>query len=286
MFLINPISGTKSKKNIPEKIAGYFKNSSFEIEIRTTSKPGDGFEIAAAEKDNFSAIVAVGGDGSINEIGSALIHSNCCLGVIPAGSGNGLARSLGIPIKIDKALERIFRFDPKVIDAGKVNEHVFLCTAGFGFDAQIAARFDETEKRGFKTYVNLVLKELTAYQDKTYTIRIGEQVFEKKATICTVANAKQFGNGFIISPGSNPSDQQLELIFIERFNLFGKPLNSLKFFAGNIHTSNYFEQHNFNHEIEIASADQSLFPIHADGEKLAPAHSVTVRILKSAIQIL
>ena len=153
VFIMNPISGTTNKAGIPELIAKTLDTNTFDYEIRLTEHAGHAFEIATEAKDNgVDVVVAVGGDGTVNEVARAIVHSNTALGIIPCGSGNGLARHLMIPMQLKKAIEVINEYQIHDLDYGIINEHPFFCTCGMGFDAFVSMKFAEAGKRGPITY--------------------------------------------------------------------------------------------------------------------------------------
>ena len=150
---MNPISGTTNKAGIPELIAKTLDTNTFDYEICLTEHAGHAFEIATEAKDNgVDVVVAVGGDGTVNEVARAIVHSNTALGIIPCGSGNGLARHLMIPMQLKKAIEVINEYQIHDLDYGIINEHPFFCTCGMGFDAFVSMKFAEAGKRGPITY--------------------------------------------------------------------------------------------------------------------------------------
>lgn len=286
LFIINPISGVGKKNIIPPLIEKHLDKTKFSYSISYTEHRGHGKEIALQQKQNYDAIVAVGGDGSVNEIGGALVGSNCALAIIPCGSGNGLARHAKIPLKYDKAIERINQFNIQRIDAGKVNDKIFLGTCGFGFDALIAKKFDEYHKRGFASYVKLVLREFKNYKSNTYSFQLDGKTFERKALMCSVANSSQFGNGFTISPLSDLQDGKFELIFLEQIGLFRFPFLARKFFNGTIHQSKHFESFSFNSDLTISVQESGQTFLHVDGEPAESALNFQISIIPKGLHLI
>lgn len=147
-LIINPFSGTESKKSIPEDVAAAFDQKKVDLMIRVTGYPEHATEIARkAAKKKYRYVIAAGGDGTVNEVARALVNTDTTLGILPLGSGNGLARDLGIPMDTEKALDIILRGNTRTIDYGIANDHIFFCTCGFGFDAFVSDRFAEDKKR-------------------------------------------------------------------------------------------------------------------------------------------
>lgn len=284
IFLINPISGVGQKKDIPALIEQHIQQHSYQI--RYTQYRGHGSEIAAAEKDQAKAIIAIGGDGTVNEVAAALTGSNCAIGIIPTGSGNGLARHLKIPLTIKAALERINRFEIQTYDTGMVNDHFFVGTAGFGFDAHIAHCFDEHPKRGFLTYASLIAKEYKKYQPRHYIITLEDQKIERSALFCAVANSSQFGNGFTISPGSDMQDGKMELVLVDKFPLIESMIVGTRFFTQSIENSKHYERIPFNKNISIEVNSTDVVRFHLDGEPLQDGPQFDISIQAQSLQII
>ncbi len=264
LFLINPISGIGRKNDLPKLIETHLKNHKYEI--RNTEYRKHGEEIAESEKNNFDAIIAIGGDGTVNEIAGALAGSNCSLGVIPAGSGNGLARHLKIPLNVKSAIERIDAFEPQLYDTGLVNDLFFAGTCGFGFDGYIAELFDKYPKRGFLSYAKLIAREYKKYEPLSYEIEVNGETIKSNALVCAVANSSQFGNGFTISPDSNMQDGQFELVLIEKFPFIETMAVGTRFFTQSIKNSKHFKSTDFNDSIHIKVNSTNKVFFHLDGE--------------------
>jgi len=285
-FIINPISGVGKKNTLPRLIEKHLDHQQFDYSIHYTKHRKHGYQIALEVKNINDIIVAVGGDGSVNEIGSALINSTCALAIIPCGSGNGLARHANIPMNHISAINHINLSDPKKIDTGKVNGHSFLGTSGFGFDGHIAKKFDEYHKRGFLSYVRLVLKEYKTYQPFTFKITSATSSFERTALLCSVANSSQFGNGFTISPLSDLQDGKFELIFLSQLKWTRLPGVVRRFFNKRIHKSAHFESMIFENEIHIELKNGSSTFFHLDGEPLDKASAFHIQILPASLMLI
>ena len=284
LFLLNPISGIGKKGDLPEMIKAHIRGHHYELRYTEYRKHGE--EIAQAEKNNRDAIVAIGGDGTVNEIASALVDSNCAMGVIPAGSGNGLARHLKIPLNVKSAIERISEFIPQTYDTGKVNGHFFAGTCGFGFDGYIAERFDKYPKRGFLSYAKLIALEYSKYTPLTFKVTIGDKIIEQKALVCAVANSSQFGNGFTISPSSDMQDGKMELIMISKFPFIETMGIGTKFFTQSIHKSKHFKSFEIFDKIDIeVLEDQEIF-YHVDGEPHTGGKKFSVELFEKNLLIL
>ena len=174
LFIINPISGTTRKGNVVKAIERRIDTQRFAVEIRYTEYAGHAVEIARqAAEDGVDIVVAVGGDGTVNEVARSLVHTNTALAIVPSGSGNGLARHLLIPMDIEKALDVINANVMTELDYGLINDKPFFCTCGVGFDAFISLKFAEAGSRGLKTYLEKTLVDGLRYKPETYRIYIG-----------------------------------------------------------------------------------------------------------------
>ena len=224
IFIVNPISGTASKEHIPEQIAEVMDEERFDSEVRFTEYRGHAAELAReAAKEGADVVVAVGGDGTVNEVARSLVHTDTALGVIPCGSGNGLARHLCIPLNVTKALELINTCQIEAFDYGVINGLPFFCTCGMGFDAFISLKFAEAGKRGPITYVENVLKEGLKYKPETYEIVDDTGTSRYKAFLIACANASQYGNNAYIAPGATMKDGEMDVIIMEPFTALDAP---------------------------------------------------------------
>ncbi|RLD70930.1 MAG: diacylglycerol kinase family lipid kinase, partial [Bacteroidetes bacterium] len=201
LYIINPISGIKKHNNIEQIINNETDISRFELSVKYTEYQGHGKELAIwAVNSKFDIIVAVGGDGTINEISSALINTDIIFGIIPKGSGNGLARFLNIPMNKRKAVQLINKMSILKVDTVQLNDFYYVNMAGVGFDAHIAHLFASYGKRGFKSYIELIFKQFKSYKSLNYNLIIDGKPIEKKAFLISFANSSQFGNEAHIAP--------------------------------------------------------------------------------------
>jgi len=223
-FIINPISGTHSKDEIPQIIETVLDHEQFTPELRITEYAGHASEIARECVDKGQDIVvAVGGDGTVNEVARALTHTETALAIVPCGSGNGLARHLCLPMDIKKAIETINVCKIEAFDYGVINDLPFFCTCGMGFDAFISLKFAEAGKRGPITYVENVLKEGLNYKPETYEVSDETGAKKYKAFLIACANASQYGNNAYIAPGATMKDGEMDVVIMEPFNALDAP---------------------------------------------------------------
>ena len=217
IFIVNPISGVSKKGQLVKQIKSTIDDSKFEYEIIYTEGPGHATEICqeytAIQTDT---IVAVGGDGSVNEVAKGLVGSDTALGIIPAGSGNGLAHHLKIPVNYRKAIELINKHRVIKIDTGSINDKLFISIAGIGFDGFVAQKFAQNSRRGFLTYARIVAEEYPTYKPKTYKININGKVINTKALFIGFANSDQFGYRTSIAPHAKIDDGLLDVIIMQK----------------------------------------------------------------------
>ena len=219
LAIINPISGIRPKNNIPKLLEENLDHSKFEFSYKFTEFAGHATIIARdAVENGINYILAVGGDGTINETAKALVHTNVSLGIIPLGSGNGLARHLQIPLETVKAIKTINEQNNVKIDYCKANGHIFFCTAGVGFDAWISKKFAEDKHRGGLTYFKNVLGEYLKYKSRMYTISTADGEICEKAFLVACANASQYGNNAYIAPEASMQDGLMDITIIKPFN--------------------------------------------------------------------
>ena len=223
-FIINPISGTHEKDEIPRLIDETLDRELFVYENVYTEYAGHAAEIARrCAEAGVDIVVAVGGDGTVNEVARSLVHTGTALGIIPCGSGNGLARHLCLPIDVKKSLNIINACKIEAFDYGVINDLPFFCTCGMGFDAFISLKFAEAGKRGPITYVENVLKEGLKYKPETYTVEDDTGRHRHKAFLIACANASQYGNNAYIAPGATMKDGLMDVIIMEPFNALDAP---------------------------------------------------------------
>ena len=223
-FIVNPISGTHGKDEIPHLIDELLDYDLYEHEVRMTEYAGHAAEMASkSAADGVDVVVAVGGDGTVNEVARSLVHTQSAMAIIPCGSGNGLARHLRIPLDVRRAIQIINHCQIEQFDYGVINELPFFCTCGMGFDAFISLKFAEAGKRGPITYVENVLKEGLKYKPETYEVEDDTGTTHHKAFLIACANASQYGNNAYIAPGATMKDGEMDVIIMEPFDALEAP---------------------------------------------------------------
>jgi YegS/Rv2252/BmrU family lipid kinase len=283
VFIINPIAGGKNKNHFSKVIASHLNASKFEYELIQTESEKHAYELTkTAITNGAEVVVAVGGDGTINEIGSALIGSTCTLAIIPYGSGNGLARSLNIPMNTIQAVKLINQFKTAKIDAAKLNEHYFFNMSGMGFDAHISHVFAKDKNRGLLGYVKATFSELKNYRSKNYEIIIDGKTLKEDAFILSVANSSQYGNEAHIAPRAELQDGLLDLVIVKPFPLYLMPLLALRMFLKTADQSKYF----ISLQGESILINRNNNVIHLDGEPKLVNENMLIQILVKAINII
>lgn len=281
---MNPISGTSDKKDIPYLIEELLDKEQFDYSIRETEYAGHAYEIAKESKEQgIDIVVAVGGDGTVNEVGRALVHSNTALGIIPTGSGNGLARHLLIPMKIKGAIQVLNDCEITDLDYGIINEHPFFCTCGVGFDAFISEKFAEAGKRGPITYLENILKEGLKYEPETYEIEAENGTIKKKAFLISCANASQYGNNAYIAPQASMSDGMIDVIIMEPFDALEASQISIEMFNKTLDKNNKIKTFR-SKEIKIYRKAPGV--IHYDGDPIDTGKEIVVILKEKGIKIL
>ena len=287
-FIINPISGGKetqnAKRKLPKLIMQTLDAAQWLPNIVFTERPGHATELSHQfARMGFDAVVAVGGDGTVNEVARGLRDTQTALGIIPMGSGNGFARHLNIPIRPNKAIEMINHSEPIRVDYGLANGRMFVSTCGTGFDALVADNFAGSNKRGFMTYVQNVLKEAFSYQPQTYHI-VGDGLdVTHKAFLITFANANQWGYEALIAPKASVQDGKMDIMLMSSHAILGSASLALRLFTGNIDDSHFMDTLRAK---EITLERESAAPFHIDGDPVEMEKDIHIKIVEDGLRVL
>jgi len=241
LFLINPISGGKSKKRIIVDIEKYLDHSKFDYEIMITEYAGHATAIIEERNKLDETVIAVGGDGTVNEIAKVLAGTKKAMGIIPQGSGNGLARHLNIPLNPAKAIQQLNHSVKTPIDTASLNGHFFVSIAGVGFDSLIAQKFASSSSRGFLGYASLVLKEYFKFKEQDYHLILDGKEKKTKAAFISFANSNQFGYNTVIAPHAHVADGLLDVCIMKKPQLFQIPSILFKVWTKKAHQSKLLE---------------------------------------------
>jgi YegS/Rv2252/BmrU family lipid kinase len=283
VFILNPISGTHSKKEIPGLIDKLLDKEQFDYKLRLTEYAGHAAEIAKeSAAEGIDVVVAIGGDGTVNEVARSLVHTETALGIIPCGSGNGLARHLCLPLDIKSAIQIINACRIDDFDYGVINGLPFFCTCGMGFDAFISLKFAEAGKRGPITYVENVLKEGLNYRPETYEVEDEMGAKRYKAFLIACANASQYGNNAYIAPGATMKDGMMDVIIMEPFDTLEAPQIAADLFMKTL-TNNSKIKTFRTKSLRIHRETEGA--IHYDGDPIMTGKDVDVHIEHMGIKI-
>jgi len=284
LFVVNPISGGRKKKGFEKRVMADLDTGLFDAAFVFTAYAGHANELAEqAVADGTDVVVAVGGDGTINEIAAALNGTETVLGIIPEGSGNGLALYLGIPLNERAAIRRLNRVDYLTIDSGSINGLPFFNMAGIGFDASVSDRFANDNIRGPIGYMKAVLSEISTYKPKRYLLNIDGQEIEREAFMISVANSPQYGNNAYVAPQASVTDGVLDVCIIHKFPLYTTPMMVFHLFNKTADQSEYVEIIPGRHiRIERGGAD----PVHVDGEPKEMGTVLDILVKPATLRIL
>jgi len=281
LFIINPISGGKNKDKIPALIESTLDKNQFDITITFTKAPGHAKELAA--QPGFDYYIAVGGDGTLNEVSSQLINTDACMGILPMGSGNGLARHMGINMNIEKAIRQLNTAKIVKIDTCTVNGKPFINMAGVGFDAHIGKLFAESTGRGFKTYVVQTLTEFKNYQSQSYKINYGDKEIVSDAFLLSFANSSQYGNNAYIAPDADIKDGMLDICLMKPFKVMDVISIGFRLFNKTIKQSKYLQTIRAK-EFTVTREHEGV--AHLDGEPMIFGKQLDIKVLSASLKLL
>ncbi len=282
LFLINPVSGIGKQKIVEKLIESDLNSEKFEVTIKYTQYKAHAREIVGLEKDSFEIIVAVGGDGTVNEVASKLIGTNTALAIIPTGSGNGLARYLNIPLKVQRAIQALNFYRIKTIDTLKVNQYTAVNVAGIGFDAHISHSFEGRKLRGPLSYAQLITTEFAKYESHHYDLVIDGKMYSRNSFIISFANSSQYGNNVHIAPKAIIDDGLVDVCFINDFPKYMAPAVLLTLF-GKTMEKNDFEEIVRAQNIEVIGKRN--INGHIDGEPVKLGKSARIEVVPKSLKV-
>jgi len=291
-YIINPISGTKNKESLKELIAVKTEASGLPFDFFHSVADGDySFLYPVIEETGITDVIIAGGDGTINSVVNGLKHLDVQFGVLPLGSGNGLAFSAQIPKKIDKALDIIFAGKSEWTDAFTVNERFACMLCGLGFDAQVAHDFANDPKRGLYTYIRKTVNNFFSAKAYPFQIKTGQKQIDTEAFFISIANSNQFGNNFTIAPKASLTDGLLDVVIVAKQNKLSVLWNTLKQ-VGGFNQVKELDQINENASLFYFQTDAleienlSSAPMHIDGDPVETKKQLRVQLLKSNFKLL
>lgn len=302
LFVINPIAGGREKRHLHRVIERELDHSLFHHEFAYTESEDHARRLSmSAAYLGFDVVAAVGGDGTVNEVARGILQrrgqasaggqtagaetagDQPVMAIIPSGSGNGLARHLGIPMQAAAAVRLINRLHTTRIDAGTMNELPFFCVAGVGFDAHISQVFAQDQKRGFSGYVRSALREIRIYEPARYEVESDGKIIQEKAFLVSIANASQYGNNAYIAPGASTSDGLLDVCILRPFPFYRYPEMALRLMTRRIRHSRYLRMIRGS---EITILREKEGPVHLDGEPRHMGNRLDIRVIPSSIPVI
>ncbi len=282
-FILNPTAGPSRRHDLPALIAHHFGTLEDDYEIRLTEYAGHAVALAqAAAAEGFRVVAAVGGDGTVNEVGRGLLGTAAALGIVPQGSGNGLARHLKVPLGLPAALRRLAAPTFSRMDVGVINDHPFFCTAGLGFDAHVSQHFAQAGSRGLSTYLRVTLREYRRYQPVAVRVELGSQVLTTDCYVLAFANASQYGNNVYIAPRADLRDGLLDVCLIDALPVGRAIRVSLGMALGNLPQTKAADYFRVPRGRVVAQAP---IGFHVDGDYLGHATEFVVELLPLALAV-
>lgn len=285
LAIINPKSGTSQKTGIVAKLVEAFQRSPYTLYITYTRYAGHASELAAeAAREGYARVIAVGGDGTVNEVARGLLHSQTALGIIPMGSGNGLARALGLPMNAQKAAAIAADGQIDTIDCCRANERPFFCTCGIGFDAAVSAAFAEAPFRGFLSYAATSVERYINYKPSYYTVEIeGQEPIRTEAFVVAAANASQYGNNAHIAPRASMTDGMVDIVILRPFKVLELAQVTLQLFSKRLEENAHQQSYQTTRAVFIR---EQAGVVHLDGEPVEMAERIEIEVLPQAIQVI
>lgn len=283
LFIANPLSVKRKGINLERLIENNLDHTIFGYRLLYTEYHNHALELAANYRKDYRIIVAAGGDGTVNQVSQALAGSDNILGLIPLGSGNGLARDLGIPLKPSRAIARLNNIKTRTIDSGLIGGKHFINMAGAGFDAEIAHDFAGSVKRGLTGYASSVIRKFFSYQPRDYKLSIDGLDIDINAFLISFANTGQYGNNAYISPDAKPDDGLMDICFLKKFPALAAPVLVARLFLKSINRSKYVE---IFRAAKISLSCEHEIIGHVDGEALDFDREVIMEIKEKSLAVI
>lgn len=284
LAIINPKSGTGFKWNIISRLVEAFHSSPYTLYITYTRYAGHAYELAVeAAREGYARVIAVGGDGTVNEVARGLLHTSTALAIVPMGSGNGLARALGLPMNSAKAAYIAACGQVDAIDCCRANELPFFCTCGMGFDAEVSAAFAEAPFRGLLSYAATSVERYLNYTPSQYRVEIeGREPIETEAFVVAAANASQYGNNAHIAPKASMKDGKVDIVILKPFTVLEMPQITLQLFSKKLEDNAHQESYQTSKATFIR---EKAGVVHLDGEPTEMPERIDIEVLPRAINV-
>ena len=284
VVIINPVSGTGNKDKIPRLIDTAVDHELNDVSILVSEAAGHARELATqAVKDGADVVVAIGGDGTVNEVGSALCGTDTALAIVPCGSGNGLARHLRISMNASRALQVLNNGVKGQFDYCTANDMPFFCVCGMGFDAAVSDKFAHEGTRGFITYIKTALTEYIKYKPQAYKIDIDDEGMTDKAFVIACCNAAQYGNNAYIAPRATMQDGLIDVTVMHPFSPIASPLLGARLFLRQLNNDNHVSIYRGKHVVIERRHDDV---VHIDGDPVMMNARVEIKNVSKGINIM
>jgi len=284
LFVINKFSGGGYRPDVEGRIIEQCEKLNIESTIEFTQSPGHATELALSAVDQkLDYVFAVGGDGTVNEVAQGLLGSQVAMGILPKGSGNGLARHLGLSMSFKKSLDIVPFHRVQMIDTLSVNGKLSVNVSGIGFDGHVAGLFANKAKRGLIGYAKLVLKEFMSYKSFDAKITLNGNSFDSKSFIIALANSSQFGNNARVAPQASVCDELMDVCFIQKVPMSQAIGFAAKMFSGNLDSSRFVEI--IKTDRVTIDIDQSI-AYHIDGEAMAATDRFIIELKPASLKML
>jgi diacylglycerol kinase (ATP) len=282
--IINPISGVGSKRKIPRMLEEACHEKGFTLSIAFTEYAGHASILTREALDEgVHYIIAVGGDGTVNEIAKTMLHSDATLGIIPKGSGNGLARELHIPMDVKRAVDLLAKGHVSTIDACSANGRIFFCTCGVGFDAKVSQTFSQERHRGSLTYIKNTIEEYLSYKPEPYELLVDDQTIKEKAFLVACGNASQYGNNAFIAPHANIQDGEMDITILAPFTPLDIAPLAIQLFTKQIDRNSKIKTFKAK-QVTIIRQKEGL--MHLDGEPIMEESRIDISVIPKALKVI
>ena len=283
-FIINKYSGSGFQSAIEGRIIDECARLKLEGTIEYTLHKGHATELAQqAVTDGFGRVFAMGGDGTVNEVARGLVNTSTALGILPKGSGNGLARHLHIPLNVQNALKLMDKYHVISMDTLSINNHLSINVAGIGFDGHVAGKFGKNGKRGLIGYSKLIIKEFLQFKEFNTMISLDGKPLERRSFILALANSSQFGNNAKISPLASVCDQLIDVCFVKKVPIRQAIGFARKMFTGHMNDSAFVE---ILQAKNVTIKFDRPMPFHCDGESMEPTTDFSVVLSPGSLRMI
>ena len=284
LFIVNPVSGIGKQEGVESIIDARIDKEKFIYKVTYTEQAGHAVDLSReASSRGINIIVAVGGDGTVNEVARGLVGSETILGIIPTGSGNGLSRHLNIPMNVRRAIGIINRGKVLKIDTATLNDDLFVSVAGVGFDASVANKFAKSGKRGFLSYFKITAGSYRSYKAKKYRLVIDGKELERKALLISFANSSQFGNNTSINSKAVIDDGYIDVCILQRIPFLKTILVAPLLFTKWFDRTPFIE---IIHAREVQVSRKKGKRIHLDGDSKKITRDFKVKVNPGSLNVL